>query len=218
MQINGFPVERKKLEELTKAPYNPRKISPEMASALKRSLQEFGNVEPIIWNKQTGHIVGGHQRFDALLSIGETETDVVIVDMPEEREQALNIALNKISGDWDNGMLSDVFLSLHEELRELTGFSDDEIAALLPKENNGDIRASLQDKFVVPPFSVLDARQGYWRERKDKWLALGIQSELGRGGIVSDLAKQQSGLVMGGADQTASYKSQNKLNRIMQDK
>lgn len=144
MQINGFPVERKKLEELTKAPYNPRKISPEMVIALKRSLQEFGNVEPIIWNKQTGHIVGGHQRLDALLSIGETETDVVIVDMPEEREQALNIALNKISGDWNFGALSDILLSLHDDMRELTGFTEDEIAALLPKQDG------LTDQDAVP--------------------------------------------------------------------
>lgn len=144
MQLNGFPIERKKLSELTKAPYNPRKITPEQAKALQRSLTEFGTVEPIIWNKQTGHIVGGHQRLDALQSLGETETDVLIVDMPEEREQALNIALNKISGDWDNGMLSDVLLSLHEELRELTGFSEDEIAALLPKQDG------LTDPDAVP--------------------------------------------------------------------
>jgi len=166
MQLNGFPIERKKLTELTKAPYNPRKITPEQATSLQRSLTEFGTVEPIIWNKQTGHIVGGHQRLDALQALGETDTDVLIVDMPEEREQALNIALNKISGDWDNGMLSDVLLSMHEELRQLTGFSEDEIAALLPNESSEENRASLQDKFVVPPFSVLDARQGYWRERR----------------------------------------------------
>jgi ParB-like chromosome segregation protein Spo0J len=141
--LNGFPIERKKLAELTKAPYNPRKITPEQAKALQRSLTEFGTVEPIIWNKQTGHIVGGHQRLDALQSLGETDTDVLIVDMPEEREQALNIALNKISGDWDNGMLSDVLLSMHDELRELAGFSEDEIKSLMNQfsipDDNKDI-------------------------------------------------------------------------------
>lgn len=154
MQLNGFPIQRKKLTELTKAPYNPRKITPEQAKALQRSLTEFGTVEPIIWNKQTGHIVGGHQRLDALQSLGETETDVLIVDMPEEREQALNIALNKISGDWDNGMLSDVLLSLHEELRELTGFSEDEIAALLPKEEG------LTDPDAIPEVTESIAKLG----------------------------------------------------------
>lgn len=154
MQLNGFPIERKKLAELTKAPYNPRKITPEQAKALQRSLTEFGTVEPIIWNKQTGHIVGGHQRLDALQALGETETDVLIVDMPEEREQALNIALNKISGDWDNGMLSDVLLSMHEELRELTGFSEDEIAALLPKQEG------LTDPDAIPEVVEPVARLG----------------------------------------------------------
>lgn len=132
--LNGFPVKKMKLSELVKAPWNPRKISPDQVSALQRSLKEFGTVEPVVWNKQTGHIVGGHQRVDALLACGEQETDVVIVDMPEEREQALNIALNRISGDWDNAMLSDVLLSMHDDLRELTGFSQDEIVALLPNQ------------------------------------------------------------------------------------
>lgn len=156
MQLNGFPIERKKLSELIKAPYNPRRISPEQAASLQRSLTEFGTVEPIILNKQTGHIVGGHQRLDALQSLGETETDVLIVDMSEEREQALNIALNKISGDWDNGMLSDVLLSMHEELRGLTGFDDLEINQLLTGfgiKGQNDIAAEWQG---MPEFDQQD--------------------------------------------------------------
>lgn len=135
MEINGFPIKRVNVSELQKAPYNPRKISEEQRKALQRSLKEFGTVEPIIVNKQTGNIVGGHQRLDALLALGEQETDVLIVDMPEEREQALNIALNRISGEWDNALLSDVLLSLHDDMREIAGFTQEEIAALLPKEN-----------------------------------------------------------------------------------
>lgn len=137
MQLNGFPIERKKLTELTKAPYNPRKITPEQASSLQRSLTEFGTVEPIIWNKQTGHIVGGHQRLDALQALGETETDVLIVDMLEEREKMLNLALNKISGEWDVRSLIDLFNELGDidiDL-SLTGFSTEEIASYIDPPN-----------------------------------------------------------------------------------
>lgn len=134
--VNGFPVKRVKLSELSKAPYNPRKITPEQANALRRSLNEFGNVEPIVWNKQTGHIVGGHQRIDALKALGETETDILVVDMPEEREKALNIALNKISGEWDNDLLANVLQELLDGGADLTltGFDENELGALLPAE------------------------------------------------------------------------------------
>lgn len=131
--LNGFPVERKKLSQLTKAPYNPRKISDEQAKALQRSLEAFGVVEPIIWNKQTGHIVGGHQRLDALLALGEKETDVIVLDLPEEKEQVLNLALNKISGEWDTRQLIELFNQLGDidiDL-SLTGFSEEEIKSYI---------------------------------------------------------------------------------------
>ena len=96
----------KKLDELIPADYNPRKDlqpgDPEYEK-LKRSIQEFGYVEPVIWNKQTGHIIGGHQRWKVLRDLGITELDCVVVDFDIEKEKALNVALNKISGDWDKG-------------------------------------------------------------------------------------------------------------------
>lgn len=130
--LNGFPVEKRRLDELVKALWNPRKISEKQKDSLKRSLKEFGNVEPVVWNKQTGHIVGGHQRVDALIDCGETETDIVVVDMSEEREQALNIALNKISGDWDTDKLAKIFEELDGHIdTTLTGFSEKEIASMI---------------------------------------------------------------------------------------
>lgn len=59
--LNGFPVERMAVAELTAAPWNPRRMPDDQAAALQRSVKEFGLVEPIIWNKQTKHVVGGHQ-------------------------------------------------------------------------------------------------------------------------------------------------------------
>jgi hypothetical protein len=92
----------KKLVELNPAIYNPRQITNEALAGLSASITEFGCVEPIIWNRRTGNICGGHQRLKVLQSQGLSETEVVVVDLPLEREKALNIALNNrhIQGDW----------------------------------------------------------------------------------------------------------------------
>lgn len=99
---------KKKLTDLIPADYNPRKdLKPGDSEyeKLKRSLNEFGYVEPIIWNKQTGNVVGGHQRLKVLKADGIKKVDCVVIDFDEEKEKALNVALNKISGDWDNDKL-----------------------------------------------------------------------------------------------------------------
>ena len=139
-------IERKRIAELHPAPYNPRQdLQPydEEYEKLRRSLQEFGYVEPIIWNERTGYVVGGHQRLKVLSQLGETEIDCVIVDLPPEREKDLNVALNKISNDWDDGKLR----ALLEDLQEtdvdikLTGFSTDELDKVLrvePDEEDED--------------------------------------------------------------------------------
>ena len=96
-------------DKLVPADYNPRKDlkpgDPEYEK-LKRSLSEFGYVEPVIWNKTTAHVVGGHQRLKVLIDTGVTEVECVVVEMSEEKEKALNIALNKINGEWDKDKLS----------------------------------------------------------------------------------------------------------------
>jgi ParB-like chromosome segregation protein Spo0J len=89
--LNGLPVLRVKVADLVKAPYNPRVITEQQAAALKRSIDTFGLVEPIIVNKTTGNVVGGHQRVDALLEAGVKETDVIIVELDEDHEKALNL-------------------------------------------------------------------------------------------------------------------------------
>ena len=102
MRIEQLPI-----ADLTPADYNPRKDlrpgDPDYEK-LKRSLTEFGYVEPVIWNKTTGHVVGGHQRLKVLEDLGETTVDCVVVELDETREKALNVALNKISGDWDQDL------------------------------------------------------------------------------------------------------------------
>lgn len=122
--VEKMKIERKRIADLMPAPYNPRKISRKDYEDLKRSISELGYVEPIIWNALTGHVVGGHQRLKALRELGETEIECVIVGLSDAQEKALNIALNKISGDWDdeklNLLLSD--LSTLDIDITLTGF------------------------------------------------------------------------------------------------
>src|SRR5574344_1537461 len=98
------PMEIKKVNvaELRAAKYNPRKdLKPgdEEFEKLKRSIETFGYVEPVIWNKRTGNVVGGHQRLKVLKHLGHTEVDCVVLDIDLLQEKALNVALNKISGE-----------------------------------------------------------------------------------------------------------------------
>lgn len=123
-------------EKLKPSRYNPRKDlkpgDPEYEK-LRRSIEEFGYVEPVIWNKRTGNIVGGHQRYKVLLDMGVSEVDCVVVDLDETKEKALNLALNKIQGDWDYEKLKDLLQELDtgEFDLELTGFDMDEIEDLM---------------------------------------------------------------------------------------
>lgn len=120
-------IEKRPVEDLQAADYNPRKDlkpgDPEYEK-LKRSIEEFGYVEPVIWNKRTGKVVGGHQRLKVLKDLGHTEVDCVVVDLDENREKALNIALNKISGAWDDTLLANLLQDLDRSGYDvtLTGF------------------------------------------------------------------------------------------------
>lgn len=92
-------------------------------------------MEPVIWNANTGNVVGGHQRLKVLLDLGHTEIDCVVVDLDPQREKALNVALNKIQGDWDESKLASLMADFDAEAFDvsLTGFDADEVDALLNK-------------------------------------------------------------------------------------
>jgi DNA modification methylase len=94
-------IEKKQIADLIPAPYNPRQSTAKQEKHLKESLEKFGMVEPIIFNKQTGYIVGGHFRVRELKKLGIKEIECVIVDLNEADEKELNIRLNANTGSWD---------------------------------------------------------------------------------------------------------------------
>ncbi len=125
-------IEKRQTAELLPAEYNPRKdLKPGDAEyeKLKRSIEQFGYVEPVIWNKTTGKVVGGHQRLKVLMDMGYTEVDCVVVELSVEKEKALNIALNKISGEWDKEKLALLITDLQAVDFDvaLTGFDTAEL-------------------------------------------------------------------------------------------
>ncbi|WP_195224903.1 site-specific DNA-methyltransferase [Schaalia turicensis] len=137
-------IKRLPISELKPADYNPRKdLKPGDADyeKLKRSLTEFGYVEPVIYNRTTGHVGGGHQRLKVLADLGHTVVDCVVVELDETREKALNVALNKISGDWDESKLALLIADLDaaDFDAELTGFDDDEIAQMIGSLDDDEV-------------------------------------------------------------------------------
>ena len=154
-------IERKHTAELLPADYNPRKdLKPGDAEyeKLKRSIEQFGYVEPVIWNKTTGFVVGGHQRLKVLLDMGITEVECVVVEMDAEKEKALNIALNKISGEWDKDKLALLIADLQGADFDvsLTGFEPAEIDSLFKdaqqskvKDDDFDVEAELKSLVIT---------------------------------------------------------------------
>lgn len=132
--MKKLQIQEMNINDITPADYNPRidlNENDDEYKKIKNSIQEFGYVDPIIWNKRTGNIVGGHQRYTVLKDLGHEKVDVSVVDMSEQDEMALNIALNKVEGDWDKDKLKEVIADLEQDKLMFTGFDDDEIDSLM---------------------------------------------------------------------------------------
>ena len=161
-------IEKINIAQLSPAKYNPRKdLKPGDAEyeKLKRSVEEFGCVEPIIWNKTTGRVIGGHQRLKVLVDLGLKEVDCVVVEINEEREKALNIALNKINGEWDTDKLAMLISDLQGSDFDvsLTGFDEDELADLFEKSEEREVK---EDEFDL----TAELEKASFVEHGDIWI------------------------------------------------
>ena len=147
MNIQKVPVSK-----LKPAKYNPRKdLKPgdPAYEKIKRSMNDFGYVDPIIWNEVTGNIVGGHQRFKVLKAEGAQEIMCVVVHIENpDDEKALNVVLNKATGDWEPVALADLLAELQTNGYDLdsTGFDAAEVDELLSNIHNKDVR---EDDFDI---------------------------------------------------------------------
>lgn len=182
------------LEELSPYTRNSRLHPQDHIDQIARSIETFGFTNPILTDGDNG-IIAGHGRFAAAKKLGLKSVPVISLDgLSEEDKKAYIIADNKLT---DNSSFDiDVLRAEMSELRDidydltLTGFSEDELEDLFGDEDGeggeGEGSVGLADKFMIPPFSVLNAREGWWQDRKKKWISLGIRSEEGRSHSDSD--------------------------------
>jgi len=161
-------------------------------SQIAASIKEWGWTVPVLIEADGG-LIAGHGRILAAQKLGIDEVPCMIAEgWTEAQKKAYIIADNKLAlnAGWDNDLLKIELQDLESDGFDLTltGFDLDELNAFkmenepLPGEgDNEGSTASLADKFGIAPFSVLNAREGWWQSRKRAWLAIGIKSELGRG-------------------------------------
>ena len=134
--MNSFELRTLPIEQLQPAAYNPRKVLSAKSPAyrkLKASLEQFGIVEPLVWNESTGRVVGGHARLRILKELGYTHAPVSVVHLDEAREKALNIVLNNLEAQsrYDPAKLAALLTELQSVSKvELTGFDDSTLATL----------------------------------------------------------------------------------------
>jgi ParB-like chromosome segregation protein Spo0J len=168
-------IQKVKISELKPAPYNPRKSNEKQEANLKASLEKFGVVEPIIFNKQTGFIVGGHFRVRELKKLGIKEVDCVIVDLSPEDEKELNIRLNANTGEWDWEMLNSEWNS--EELEawgldvpefatevDYSILDDEDLEDQLNDMTNG-VKKAIQIEFEAKHYEEAYELVKFWREQ-----------------------------------------------------
>lgn len=174
------------LDSLVPYDRNARTHSPQQIGQIMESIRRFGWTMPILIDEDR-RIIAGHGRVMAARSLGILEAPCIIArGWSEDEKRAYVLADNKLSlnAGWDEDLLLAELSALSPEMRGLAGFTEEEFAELLDpfgQSGRGATPGNLADRFGVPPFSVLRAAEGWWQSRKSGWLALGIESEVGRG-------------------------------------
>jgi len=192
MEILNQEYELVALDRLKCHPANPRRGD---LAAIGESITENGFYGAVVAQRSTGYILAGNHRWKHAQAVKAPSIPVTWVDVDDDRALRILLADNRTNdlAGYDNETLVGLLESL--DSFDGTGYDQaalDELLASLEtsldpvSSGNGDGKnKTLSDRFVVPPFSVLDARQGYWQDRRRAWLALGIKSEIGRGGGVT---------------------------------
>jgi hypothetical protein len=193
-------IEQRAIEALIPYARNSRTHSDAQVAQIAASIREFGFTNPVLVDKDGG-IIAGHGRVMAARKLGLKDVPCIALGhLTDAQKRAYVIADNKLAlnAGWDDEMLGLELSELGDagfDL-ELIGFTQEEIDALGAENGGGEEtlgdepKGNLSDRFMIPPFSVLNAREGWWQNRKRAWLALGIKSELGRGGGLTMEAKQ----------------------------
>jgi hypothetical protein len=194
---------QRKIEDLIPYVNNSRTHSDEQVAQIAASIKEFGWTNPILVDGDNG-IIAGHGRVMAARKLKYKEVPTIeLKDLTETQRKAYIIADNRLAlnAGWDNEMLTNELNDLLDDgfALELLGFDQSEIDNLLNPdvEEEKEVKGNLSDRFLIPPFSVLNAREGWWQNRKRFWLSLGIKSELGRG--------EDGGASPGGSIMVAGY-------------
>lgn len=180
-------LERVAIADLLPYANNARTHSDEQIAQLAGAIKQFGWTNPLVID-QDGMILAGHGRLAAARKLGMDEVPCVRVPLAGAAARAYILADNRLAelAGWDNELLRVELEFLREQDFDigLAGFDDDYLDDLLGAGDGGDDAdappAALADKFMIPPFTVLNAREGWWQDRKRNWLALGIKSEEGR--------------------------------------
>jgi hypothetical protein len=180
---------------------NARTHSDAQVDQIAASIAEFGFVNPVLISADDV-VIAGHGRLLAAKRLGMTGVPVIVLDhLTEAQRRALVIADNRITENagWDEQLLRAELAALREEEfdLDLLGFAEAELGELLDAIDVDPSGAQVQteaepdqqptpsltlaERFGIPPFSVLNAREGWWQNRKRVWIDLGIRSELGRG-------------------------------------
>lgn len=190
MTKQALKIEMRGIDALIPYARNSRTHDDEQVAQIAGSIKEFGFTNPVLIDADGG-IIAGHGRIMAARRLGLDKVPcITLAGLTDAQKRAYIIADNRLplSAGWDFEMLAVEIDELRDEDFDISllGFTQQELNDLVgtdrtPPPTEGEAAGRLADKFLIPPFSVLNAREGWWQDRKAAWIALGIRSEVGRG-------------------------------------
>ncbi|HWV44102.1 ParB/Srx family N-terminal domain-containing protein [Pseudorhodoplanes sp.] len=186
-------VERRPVDSLVPYARNARTHSESQVAQIAASIKEYGFTVPVLIDPK-GNVIAGHGRIMAAKALGLAEIPVMVAKGWSAAKRRAYVILDNqvaLNAGWDQDLLKLELTDLQAEGFDIgaLGFDGPQLAAVMdgPASAGQSGAGSLSEKFGIPPFSVLNAREGWWQDRKRAWIALGIQSELGRGENLAEM-------------------------------